>query len=315
MARASASLRWAPGERLLITDAEHNSVPANARDAASEHPISIDVAKVQDLFGEKDFEQKWIDAIVDKVAANTRLVVVSEILWHLGLVLPVPELVRRCKVKNPSTVVMVDGAHTLGQLEVNVQGLGCDMYATAGHKWLCAPSGSGVLVVTNELNDRKDFRLRIRRAWGEPESGRRAARAVDPSWGRESTSQIDWSAVQESTLIGLGAALDSYEELGVAAVAERVRYLATAAVERLSTVKRISVLPGAGAPRQTGIVAFAVDGVTNREQAGALVDQLERRFKVACRWVGDPPLVRACFHYHNNEDDIEALRRGLSELL
>jgi selenocysteine lyase/cysteine desulfurase len=317
MARASASLKWAPGERLLITDAEFNTVHANARDAASEHPISIDVAEVQHLFNEKDFEPRWIDAIVSKVVAKTRLVVVGEILWHLGLELPIRELVQRCKEKNPNVLVMVDGAQTLGQLEVNVQDLGCDMYAAAGHSWLCAPSGCGILAVSNALNGRSsaEFRLRIRRAWGEPESGRRAARAVDPSWGRDSTAQIDWSAVQESTLVGLGAALDSYEELGVAAVADRVRELATAAVERLSTVKKVSIRPAADAPRRTGIIAFAIDGVKNREQAGALVDQLERGFKVACRWVGDPPVIRACFQYYNNEDDIEALRRGLSELV
>jgi L-cysteine/cystine lyase len=317
MARAAASCKWNAGEHLVITDAEHNSVPANARDIQSEHPgVSFSVAEVRHLFTQPNFEEQWLQAIVDQVANNTRLVIVGEVLWDLGLVLPVKELVARCKAKNPQILVMVDGAHGLGQLPVDVKALGCDMYATAGHSWLGGPSGSGIMAVTNALNARRsEFRLRIRRGWGEPESGRRASRAVDPNWGRDSNPQIDFSAVHQGTFLGLGAALDFYEGLGVAAVSDRVRSLATMAAARLSNLSKVSLLPTPDIERQTGIVAFAADGVSDQAQAEALVSRLERDFKVICRWVGNPPLIRVCFHYYNNEDDIDALCGGLSEVL
>jgi isopenicillin-N epimerase len=75
----------------------------------------------------------------------TRVVFCSHVEWSSGRVNDVAELCRRAR--DAGALSIVDGAHAPGQIELNLEALGADVYAGNCHKWLCAPKGSGFLYV------------------------------------------------------------------------------------------------------------------------------------------------------------------------
>ena len=79
--------------------------------------------------------------VADAVGPRTRAVVCSQVSWVSGAVAP-PEL---ADVEVP---VVLDGAQGVGAIPVDVQALGCDVYAGSGQKWLCGPDASGMLYVS-----------------------------------------------------------------------------------------------------------------------------------------------------------------------
>jgi L-cysteine/cystine lyase len=76
----------------------------------------------------------------------------SHITTVTGLVLPAKELCRLARERGVLT--HVDGAHSIGQIPLDLHDLGCEIYATSPHKWLLAPKGTGTLFVREELLER-----------------------------------------------------------------------------------------------------------------------------------------------------------------
>lgn len=86
-----------------------------------------------------------VEAVLDAVTPRTRAALLSHITSPSGLVIPleriVPELERR------GVCTIVDGAHAVGHLDLNLHSLGCSWYTANAHKWLCTPKGSAFLFV------------------------------------------------------------------------------------------------------------------------------------------------------------------------
>jgi L-cysteine/cystine lyase len=83
---------------------------------------------------------------------RTRIIVFSHITWVTGLLLPAKEICRLPRGRGILT--HIDGAHGIGQIPVDVHDLGCDFYATNGHKWLMAPKGTGAICIREEHLER-----------------------------------------------------------------------------------------------------------------------------------------------------------------
>jgi isopenicillin-N epimerase len=94
-------------------------------------------------------EQQVVEAVVARVSSHTRLALLDHVTSATGLVLPIKELVARLKKLGVET--LVDGAHAVGMVDVNLNDIGAAYYAANLHKWLCAPKGAGVLWVRREL--------------------------------------------------------------------------------------------------------------------------------------------------------------------
>jgi isopenicillin-N epimerase len=86
-----------------------------------------------------------VEAFESKITKRTRVIAVSHITWSTGARLPIRKL---CKLARDNKIItVIDGAHALGALALNMTELGCDFYATSGHKWLNGPPGTGVLYI------------------------------------------------------------------------------------------------------------------------------------------------------------------------
>jgi isopenicillin-N epimerase len=88
---------------------------------------------------------KVVTAIESAITPKTRLIVVSHVTSATACILPIKAI---CEMAlSHKILVCVDGPHAIAMLDVNLDDLGCDYYCASGHKWLCAPFGSGFLWV------------------------------------------------------------------------------------------------------------------------------------------------------------------------
>ena len=152
------------------------------------------------------------------MTARTRVLFFSHITSETALVLPAQELCRRAR--EAGIISVVDGAHGPGHLPLALDALDADCYAGNGHKWLCAPKGSGFLYVRDELQAE--------------------LRPPVVTWGRDDgfVDRFAWSGTDDPTaMLSLGAAIDYQRANDWPAVQERCRELArrtqTAIVEEL----------------------------------------------------------------------------------
>lgn len=145
------SLRFEPGDELLVTDHEYNASRNALEFAATQWRAQVVVAHLPFPVGSA---AELEEAILAKVTARTRLAMVDHVTSQTGLVLPLGSIV--AQIEGRGIPVLVDGAHAPGMIPLNLRKLGASYYTGNCHKWMCAPKGAAFLHV------RKDRRPGIR---------------------------------------------------------------------------------------------------------------------------------------------------------
>jgi isopenicillin-N epimerase len=142
------SLRLEPGDELLTTNHEYNATLnalaevtrlAGARVITARLPMEI------------ESEAQVVETLLAAATPRTRLVHVSWVTSPTATVMPVGQIVRAFNARGIDT--LVDAAHAPGMVDVDIEALGAAYWTANGHKWLCAPKGSGVLHVRADRRD------------------------------------------------------------------------------------------------------------------------------------------------------------------
>ena len=136
------SLKFKPGDEILVTDHGYNACSNVARYIAQREQAKVVVVKIPVPVSSS---AQVLNAIVESVTPKTRLAILDHITSPTAIVFPIRELVQQLQSRGVD--VLVDGAHAPGMLPLELDKLGAAYYTGNCHKWLCAPKGAGFLYV------------------------------------------------------------------------------------------------------------------------------------------------------------------------
>ena len=145
------SLVFEPGDEILITNHTYNACRNAVEFVTHRTDAKIVVASVPFPL---DSSQQIVEAILDRVSSRTKLAVLDHITSPTALIFPLAILVAELSHRGIDT--LIDGAHALGSIPLDLSSLGATYYTGNCHKWLCAPKGAAFLYV------RKDKQASIR---------------------------------------------------------------------------------------------------------------------------------------------------------
>lgn len=288
-----------PGDRVLLTEMEHHSniVPWQLVGAEVDY-VPVD-----------DEGLLALDALDELLARGPRLVGVAHVSNVLGTVNPIAEIVARAH--DAGALVLVDGAQAAPHMRLDMGELGADFYAFTAHK-MYGPTGVGVLFGRRELLEELP-----------PFIG-----------GGHMISRVDWQESRWNELpfkfeagtspiveaIGLGAAIEWLDGIGIDSVRAHEAGLTAYALDRLADVPGL-VVHGPGASGQRGaLVSFSLDGAHPHDVAEILgrrnvcVRAGHHCAQPLMRRLGTPATTRASFAVHNTRADVDRLVEGLHEV-
>jgi len=284
---------------LTIIDHHSNIVPWQILAAANGARIEY-----VDIDGKGELLQ---DQFADLLRQGPKLVAFNLVSNALGTINPAREMV--AAAKKAGATVLVDGAQSTPHQPVDVRALGCDFYAFSGHKML-GPTGAGILYGRRELLEAMD----------PFQSGGDMIKTVrvegttyhDLPWKFEAGTQ----AIAE--VIGLGAAVDYLDGLGMDAVRAHELDITEYAYEALSEVEGLTVY-GPPPSRRAGVISFSLDGIHPHDLATiADRDQVCLRAGHHCAMplmtrLGVPATARASFYVYTLKEEVDRLVGSIKE--
>lgn len=239
---------------------------------------------------------------------KTRLVSVSHVSNVLGTVLPVKEISKICKDKG--AMLLVDGAQSVPHMPVNVKDLDCDFLCFSGHKML-GPTGTGALWMKNENIEP----LLVGGGMVEDVSLEGYERKSGYEGFEAGTPNISGG-------IGLGAAVDYINEIGIDKIKAHESKLATRLLKGLQEIKGVEIYGPDDMNDRSGVISFNVKGLEPHEVALMLDETsniLVRSGHHCCiplmKYLGlKHGTVRASLYVYNTEEEIDRLL-GAIELI
>jgi len=249
--------------------------------------------------------------LLKTISSKTKIVTLAFVSNVLGTINPIGDIIRQIKRKNPKVKILIDAAAAVPHMKLDVNKLGCDFLAFSGHKML-GPTGIGAL-------------------WGK--SG--LLENMPPfNYGGEMIKQV---SIEKTTFkvaphkfeagtphiagaIGLGAAVEYLDNLGMDKVRRHEIELTKYALSRLSNLSNLKIYGPKSADDRSGIISFNLDNVHSHDVAQVLDSDnicirsghhcampLHKRLNIAAS-------ARASFYIYNSKEDVDKLVGGLMKV-
>ena len=300
-AYAFALPRLQPGDVILVSRMEHhaNFVPWQLiaeRCGARIEPVEITPE------GEID-----LPALKAQMKAPVRILALTHVSNVLGTVNPIERICAWARKAGITTVI--DGSQAAPHRPVDIPSLGCDFYAFTGHK-LCGPTGTGGLWAKREhWHSMPPF-------FGGGEMIREVR--FEKTTFNDPPHKFEAGTPNIAGFVGLGAAVDYLDAIGMAAIETREQTLLAYAGERLRTVDGLRIIGTAA--EKAAVVSFLVDGAHAHDLATLLdLEGIAVRSGHHCahplmQYYGVPATCRASFAFYNTEAEIDALVAGIGKV-
>jgi cysteine desulfurase/selenocysteine lyase len=251
-----------------------------------------------------------LDRLLDEFGGRVKLVGVSGMSNVLGTINPVPKIAK--KVHDVGALFLVDGAQSVPHLPVDVQALDADFLAFSGHKML-GPTGIGVLWGRKEI-------LQMMPPFQGGGDMIKSVHLRESEWN-DIPHKFEAGTPNVAHAIGLGAAVDYLDELGMANVKAHEQAIAAYALERLATVPNLHIY-GPPAEERGGVVTFNLirdgellihphDLASILDREGIAIRAGHHCAQPLMEHYGVAATARASFYVYNTEDEVDKLVEAL----
>lgn len=291
-----------PGDEVLISTAEHHS----------------NILPWQQLSKRKDVKLKYLDInengeipfqeIKEKINKKTKILSITHMSNVTGIINDIKKITDYAHKKG--VYVIVDGAQAVPHLKVDVQKLGVDFYAFSGHKML-APMGIGVLYGKKDLLEKMPPFLT---GGGMIEYVKKSSSSFAPI-----PERFEAGTPNVEGVVGLSAAIDYLEKIGMEKVFEHEKALLKYALNKLSKLDYLEIYGSNNVDNKGGIISFNIDGIHSHDSAtiidskGVAVRSGHHCAQPLMRELGINSALRASFYIYNSREDIDALIEGIKK--
>lgn len=294
---------WQPGQRILVGRHEWGGNLACMALAQAQG------ASVEVIPCEPDGSVS-VEALEHMLDERVRLIALTWLPANGGLINPAERI--GALARRHGIAYFIDGGQAFGQLPVDVQALGCDVFKAAGRKFLRAPRGTAVMYA------RQEFLNSLRPAFVDVLSAPWSPGGYDV---RDDARRFETSEVSLALLAGLGAALDQARQLGIPRIRTRIQGLANNLRERLTDIPGLVLHDLGTADNRSGLIAFNLAGLDPFAVKEALGRQ---RIHIGANGVPYTPLdmsarqlaavARISVSYLTVESEIDRLVEALAQL-
>lgn len=299
------------GDRLLIGDCEHPGVVAACHELARRLQLEIDTLPVKQIRGGREQQSSndaaVLNALEQHLHPNTRLVVLSHLLWNTGQLMPIAAVAEQLRQHPQHPYLLVDAAQSMGQIPIAEAAASADIYAFTGHKWACGPEGLGGVALSERVLQEANPTVI---GWRSLQDESRAVFG-DPDPFHHDSRRFEVATSCVPLLAGLRTSLELLEQEG-------------GADQRLGRIQTLShqlwqglqALVGAtpilqGAP-PAGLVSFQLDSARQARPPAEVVTQLGHQ-GIWIRDLADPACLRACTHVCTSSNEVKTLLHTLED--
>lgn len=300
-------LDWKRDDKIVTSIVEHHSNFIVWLRAKKRHGVNVEIVKprepeVYGILDPADFEK----AVDDK----TKLVAVTHVSNVLGTIEPVKEIAEIAH--EHGAYLLLDGAQSVPHIKVDVQKIGCDFLAFSGHK-MCAPTSSGALYIRQEFMDKV-----------EPlciGGGTIADVGLDYYELEEGSTRFEAGTPAIAETIGLGAAMDYLQNIGMENIEAYERELAKQMYEGLTEISNVEVY-GPKPKDRVAIIPFNIGDVNAHDVALALDNSADIMIRsghhcalpLAKEIIKRPRTARVSAYFYNTKEEINRFISAVREL-
>ncbi len=288
------------GDKVLLTHLEHHSNIVPWQLVCEQTGAELLVAPINQR-GEVE-----LDALIELLNDDVKMLAIAHVSNALGTILPLPEIIAEAHSRN--IPVLIDGAQAVPHMPVDVRELDCDFYAFSAHK-MFGPTGMGILYAKEALLENMppyqgggDMILEVK---------------FDGTTYNELPYKFEAGTPNISGAVGLGAAVDYLQSLGMEHLARHENQLVAYLTEQLSSVDGIRLI--GTAEHKASVQSFLLDDIhphdlgTILDHEGVAVRTGHHCAMPVMDFYGIPGTARASLALYNNKDDVDALIEGLGK--
>ena len=293
--------RLKAGDAILLTRMEHHANIVPWQLIAERTGASIRVAEITPD-GVLD-----LDALYKAMTPDVKLLGVTHVSNVLGTVNPVREICREARKRGIITVI--DGSQALPHRTVDIPAIGCDFYALTGHK-MCGPTGTGALWA------RREHLAAMPPFFGGGEMIREVR--FEGTVFNDPPHKFEAGTPNIAGFIGLGAAVDYLDTIGMANIEVREQELLAHSTEELSKVDGLRII--GTAPDKAAVISFLLEGAHAHDLATLLdLEGVAVRSGHHCahplmQFYGVAATCRASFAFWNTHAEIERFVAALRKV-
>ena len=268
------------GDEVINTNQEHGGGFAAWRQMAKRKGVIYKQAIMPVPANKK---QDILDAIFKEVTKKTKVIAIPHIISVYGTIMPIKEICQYAREKGIFTVI--DGAQSVGQVDVNLKELKCDAYYSSLHKWLLSPPGSGILYLDESISQN---------IW-----------PTLSSYNWDNKEDKGFSLQQSGTgnpslRVGLDASIDFFNMIGRDRWFGRIKDLGRYLRNGLKTMNNVEIVSSHNEELCAGLTTYKVKNISGPDLQKLLWD----KEKLQPRSVGKE-LLRHSVHIYNNESEID----------